>query len=80
MLEEEDLKEPPVDLLIAENHNSYDIACAILRMYKETVRASSHTQIDAVDDPITENRAEKNRRAKSARAAARTAAGLNACL
>jgi ATP-dependent RNA helicase DeaD len=50
-LEEEDLKEPLVDLLIAENHNSYDIACAILRMYKETVRASSHTQIDAVDDP-----------------------------
>ncbi len=51
ILEEDELKEPLVDLLIAENHNSYDIACALLRLYQKAVRPTNHTQIDAVDDP-----------------------------
>ena len=62
-LEEEDLKEPLVDLLIAENHNSYDIACAILKLYKEALRPSNHQQIDAVDDPnYREPKREKSQR------------------
>lgn len=51
ILSEEDLNEPLVDLLIAENHNSYDIACAFLRLYLKTQQARKHEELDAVDNP-----------------------------
>lgn len=51
LLSEENLNEPLVDLLVAEDHNSYDIACALLRLYMKTHQGRKHDELDAVDNP-----------------------------
>lgn len=43
--------DPYVDLLVAENYNSYDIACALMGLFLKTQKSDVHAELDAVDNP-----------------------------
>lgn len=51
LLSGDNLEEPLVDLLVAEDHNSYDIACALLRLYMKSHQTRKHDELDVVDNP-----------------------------
>lgn len=55
---------PYVDILVAENYNSYDIACALMELYLKTQKSDIHAEIDAVDNPNAYQSRQKERSSK----------------